>query len=72
MYKSRQLIDAMMLETKARNHNQLASIMGICPGSLSKYYKGIHSVGPSFILKCYDNSTLSIENIRELLNKEPV
>lgn len=64
---AKRLIDRMLKETKTRSHNQLAATIGICPGALSKYYRGIDGVGPAFILKCYDKSTLSIEEIRELL-----
>jgi transcriptional regulator with XRE-family HTH domain len=65
---ARQLLDTLLIKTKARSHAQLARKLDIDAGSLSKVASGEYQVSASLILKVYDATDLTIEEIRELLN----
>jgi transcriptional regulator with XRE-family HTH domain len=64
----KKLLDAVFAQTKARSHAQLARKLDIDAGSLSKVASGEYQVSASLILKVYDATNLTIEEIRELLN----
>ena len=61
------LLDFLIASKWAKNDGQIAKLIGLSPGSVSKVRNG-KAPSPEFILAVYDATNLSIEKIRELCN----
>lgn len=63
------LLDKMMEFYKVDNDTELADRMEISIGSVSRIRGGTQLVSAQMILKIYDQTFLSIEEIRELIKQ---
>jgi len=63
------LLDYMIKEFNLKNSKALADALGVTEGMISKIRYGVRQPTPEFILKIYDNTDLSIEEIRNLIEE---
>jgi transcriptional regulator with XRE-family HTH domain len=61
------LLDYIIKEFNLKNSRELANALDVTEGLISKIRAGVRPPTAEFILKIYDKTDLSIEEIRELL-----
>lgn len=61
------LLDYMIREFNLKNSRELANALGVTEGLISKIRAGVRMPTAELILRIYDKTDLSIEEIRELL-----
>jgi transcriptional regulator with XRE-family HTH domain len=64
------LLDYLIKRYELKNNRALAGLLGMTQGGISKLRYGINNPSSDFILRVYDNTDLSIEQIRELLKED--
>lgn len=64
------LLDYLIKAFKLRNNSELAKVLGVTEGAISKIRHGINKVNAEFILRVYDKTDMSIEEIRALISEE--
>ena len=64
------LLDYLIKRYELKNNRALANLLKTTQGGISKIRYGTNKVSPEFILRVYDNTDLSIEQIRELLKED--
>lgn len=63
------LLDYMIDAFNLKNSRALADALGVTEGMISKIRYRVRQPTAEFILKIYDNTDLSIEEIRKLLEE---
>jgi transcriptional regulator with XRE-family HTH domain len=64
------LLDYLIKRYELKNSRALADMLGMTQGGISKLRYGTNKPSPEFILRVYDTTDLSIEQIRELLKED--
>ncbi len=64
------LLDYLIKAFKLRNNAELAKALGVTEGAISKIRHGINKVNAEFILRVYDKTDMSIEEIRALIGDQ--
>ena len=64
------LLDHLIKRYELKNSRALADLLKTTQGGISKIRYGTNKVSPEFILRVYDNTDMSIEQIRELLKED--
>jgi DNA-binding transcriptional regulator YdaS (Cro superfamily) len=65
--KPHKLFDYFIKTGTAKNDADIATILGVYPPYISRIRAGLFPLGPKVILRVYDATDMSIEEIRELL-----
>jgi len=66
-YRPHKLFDFLILECGFETDFHIAKKLKTAPSSISRIRHGRFKVGPTMILAIYDETDLTIEDIRELL-----
>lgn len=64
------LLDHLIKRYELKNSRALADLLGMTQGGISKLRYKTNQVSPDFILRVYDKTDLSIEQIRELIKED--
>ncbi len=64
------LFDFLLKTYKLKNDRALAELLGVTQGALSKIRAGVNKPSADLILRVYDNTTLTITQIRHLLKED--
>lgn len=64
------LLDHLIKRYELKNSRALAQLLGMTQGGISKLRYGTNKVSAEFILRVYDKTDLSIEQIRELIKED--
>lgn len=64
------LFDFLLKSYEIKNDRALAELLGITQGALSKVRSGVNKPSADLILRVYDNTTLTIGQIRQLIRKD--
>jgi plasmid maintenance system antidote protein VapI len=64
------LLDYLIKRYELKNNRALAQLLGTTEGGISKIRYGTNRVSAEFVLRVYDHTDLSIEEIRELIKDE--
>lgn len=64
------LLDYLIKRYELKNSRALAQLLGMTQGGISKLRYKTNNVSAEFILRVYDKTDLSIEQIRELLKED--
>jgi plasmid maintenance system antidote protein VapI len=63
-------LDHLIKRYELKNSRALADLLGMTQGGISKLRYKTNQVSPDFILRVYDKTDLSIEQIRELIKED--
>lgn len=66
------LLDYLIAAFKLKNNAELAKALGFTEGMISKIRHGVYKVNAEFILRVYDKTDMSIEEIRKLIEEANV
>jgi transcriptional regulator with XRE-family HTH domain len=64
------LLDYLITAFKLKNSRALANALGMTQGAISKIRAGVNKPSADFILRVYDKTDLTIEEIRNLIGKD--
>lgn len=64
------LLDYIIKRFELKNNRALAEFLGMTQAGLSKIRHRVNNVAPEFILRVYDKTGMSIEEIRELVKED--
>lgn len=64
------LFDFLLKSYKVKNDRALAELLGVTQGALSKVRSGVNKPSADLILRVYDNTTLTIGQIRQLIKED--
>lgn len=64
------LLDHLIKRYELKNSRALADLLGMTQGGISKLRYKTNQVSSDFILRVYDKTDLSIEQIRELIKED--
>lgn len=64
------LLDHLIKRYELKNSRALADLLGMTQGGISKLRYKTNNISADFILRVYDKTDLSIEQIRELLKED--
>ena len=64
------LLDYLITRYQLKNNRALAAFLGMTQAGLSKIRHRVNKVCPEFILRVYDRTGMSIEEIRELIKED--
>jgi plasmid maintenance system antidote protein VapI len=64
------LLDHLIKRYELKNNRALAQLLGTTEGGISKIRYGTNKVSAEFILRVYDKTDMSIEQIRELIEED--
>lgn len=67
---SAKLLDTIKTEENLKSDAALARLLDVQPPVISKIRKGEAKVGPTMILKIYDETGMSVNRIRKLIADE--
>ena len=64
------LLDHLIKRYELKNNRALAQLLGMTQGGISKLRYKTNKVSAEFILRVYDKTDLTIEEIRELIKED--
>lgn len=64
------LLDYLISAFKLKNNAELAKALGVTEGAISKIRHGVYKVNADFILRVYDKTDMSIEEIRTMIGDQ--